>query len=314
MKKTSNSSLSKGNLETDLHPSPLFIAEISSNHIQAGEREASLERALATIDAASQIGADAVKFQLFQIDKLFAPEILSKSPLHRARKAWELPPAFIPKLAHHAKAKGLLFSCTPFDLEAAAFIAPYVDFFKIASYELLWHPLLLTCASYGKPVWLSTGMASLDEVKAAVSAYDNLATGAKGSLSLMHCVSSYPTPIEECNLSAIDTIRNETGLAVGWSDHSKSAAAILSAALRYRVSAIEFHLDIEGKGAEFAPGHCWLPNEMADLIKIIRKANQADGLGIKAPGDSERADCEWRADPEDGLRPLKSMRQKFNPA
>ena len=138
-----------------------FIAEVSSNHSR------NIDRALEFIDLASQIGCDAVKFQLFKIDKLFAPEILKKSKQHRDRIQWELPLEFLPLLSKRCKDKDIQFSCTPFYLDAVQELEPYVDFYKIASYELLWDDLLIACALTEKPVIISTGMANLDEIKHA---------------------------------------------------------------------------------------------------------------------------------------------------
>src|ERR1700748_3821661 len=138
----------------------IFIAEASSNHGR------DLDRALAFVDAAADSGCDAVKFQLFQIDKMFAPEILSQSPKHRARRQWELP---IAHLAEHCKTRGIQFSCTPFYLDAVNELRPFVDFYKVASYELLVTPLLQACAATGKPVVLSTGMATIEEISEAAN-------------------------------------------------------------------------------------------------------------------------------------------------
>ena len=143
------------------HTGPLFIAEASSNHAQ------DLDRALAFVDAAADSGSDAVKFQLFKIERMFAPEILTQSAKHRDRKAWELPLAHLEPLAARCKSRGIQFSCTPFYVEAVEELRPYVDFYKIASYELLVKPLLEACARTGKPIVLSTGMATLNEIKAA---------------------------------------------------------------------------------------------------------------------------------------------------
>ena len=140
---------------------PLFIAEASSNHGR------DLSRAKAFVDAAADAGCGAVKFQLFKIDRMFAPEILAKSPKHRARAEWELPLSHLAPLAGHCRARNIQFSCTPFYLEAVAELAPFVDFYKVASYELLVDDLLKACAHAGKPVVLSTGMATLDEIQAA---------------------------------------------------------------------------------------------------------------------------------------------------
>ena len=92
------------------------------------------------------IGCDGVKFQLFRIDELFAPEILRKSAQHRARKDWELPEVFLEPIAQRCRERELEFGCTPFFLEAVPILAPFVDFLKIASYELLWDDLIAACA------------------------------------------------------------------------------------------------------------------------------------------------------------------------
>ncbi|HUB85401.1 MAG TPA: N-acetylneuraminate synthase family protein, partial [Rhizomicrobium sp.] len=194
-----------------------FIAEASSNHGR------DLDRALAFVDAAADCGCDAVKFQLFQIDKMFAPEILSASPKHRARRQWELPVAHLAPLAERCKARGIQFSCTPFYLDAVRALEPFVDFYKVASYELLVTPLLQACAATGKPVILSTGMATMDEIAAAA---DTLKDAGAADITLLHCVSAYPTPVEEANLSAIAAIREATGCKTGWSDHTRKASVI----------------------------------------------------------------------------------------
>src|SRR6201999_3104548 len=163
-----------------------------------------LSRAKAFVDAAADAGCDAVKFQLFKIARMFAPEILRQSPKHRARAEWELPLEHLKPLAEHCSARKIQFSCTPFYLEAVAELAPFVDFYKVASYELLVTDLLKACARTGKPVILSTGMATLDEIVAAARCLRD--AGAK-DVTLLHCVSAYPTPAGEANLSAIETIR-----------------------------------------------------------------------------------------------------------
>ncbi len=285
--------------------SPIFIAEASSNHAR------DLGRALAFVDAAADAGCDAVKFQLFKIHRMFAPEILLRSEKHRARKEWELPPAHLAPLAERCFARGIQFSCTPFYLEAVEELRPYVHFYKIASYELLVAPLLEACARTAKPIVLSTGMATMDEIKHAAETLKR--AGAK-DITLLHCVSAYPTPPEEANLSAISAIRLATGCAVGWSDHTRKASVIERAVHRWGASAVEFHLDLDGKGAEYAAGHCWLPEEIAPVIARIRESLAADGDGFKGPQASELADRDWRADPSDGMRPLRHIRKAWETA
>lgn len=127
---------------------------------------------------------------------------------------------------------------------------PYVDFYKIASYEILWNNLLSACAKTGRPVVLSTGMATLDEVKQAVAILKN--AGCK-ELTLLHCVSGYPTPVAGCNLAAIETMRksfsylqSQMNIHFGWSDHSVNPGVIYRAVHRWGAEMIEFHLDLVG--------------------------------------------------------------------
>ncbi len=278
-----------------------FIAEVSSNHSR------DLERSFDFIKCAADAGCWAVKFQLFRVDQLFAAGALPDKEVAR-RKNWELPLEFVPKLAQRCQEVGIEFSCTPFYLDAVAELEPYVAFYKIASYELLWDGLLAACAQTGKPVILSTGMATLDEIKHAVDVL--LQNGCKMP-TLLHCTSAYPTPFAEANLASIETIRQATGCEVGWSDHTVEPAVIHRAIHRWGAKVIEFHLDLDGQGEEFGAGHCWLPDQIGAVIRDVEKAFVADGKGIKEPVPSELPDRLWRADPSDGLRPMKEIRTEW---
>ena len=276
-----------------------FIAEVSSNHNR------NLERCINFIDIAAEIGCDVVKFQLFKIKKMFAPEILYRSKKHRDREKWELPDEFIPILSKRAQKNGISFSCTPFDLESVDLLEPYVDFFKIASYELLWSDLLIKCANTKKDIILSTGMANMEEIYSAIKTLRE--NGCKNP-TLLHCISSYPTPISECNLSAISKLRDAFNCNIGWSDHSSNEAVLYRAVHKWGASDVEFHLDLEGNGEEFGSGHCWLPEDIKRVIENIKSIKDVDGNGDKFPSFSELSDRDWRADPIDGLRPLKKLR------
>jgi N-acetylneuraminate synthase len=281
-----------------------FISEVSSNHAQ------SLQRSLNFIDRSADAGCHAVKFQLFKIHQLFSQEALKEKPSLLERKGWELPVDFLPVLAARCKERKILFSCTPFYLEAVEELQPYVDFYKIASYELLWDDLLSACARTGKPVILSTGMATIPEITHAVHV---LRSNGCARPTLLHCTSAYPTPYEEANLAAIETLRNATGCEVGWSDHTVEPAVLNRAIYKWGATTIEFHLDLDGNGEEFSAGHCWLPDQIAQVIEDINKGFVADGSGVKEPVPSELPDRDWRADPSDGLRPLKSIRSSWQP-
>ncbi len=279
-----------------------FIAEVSSNHNQ------DLNRCFEFIDTAARIGCSAVKFQLFRIDELFAPEILSRSETHRKRRHWELPDEFLPELAARCRQVNIRLGFTPFFLDAVKILAPYVDFFKISSYELLWHDLLQACGQTKKPIILSTGMASLNEVQESVKI---IRSAGCQELTLLHCLSEYPVSPENCNLAAIETLKSNFHSSVGWSDHSVSPAVLYRAVNRWGATTIEFHLDLEGKGREYSLGHCWLPTQIQSVIKNIQVGLQADGSGKIEPAVCELNERDWRAELSDGLRPLKHIRKKF---
>ncbi|WP_320173204.1 N-acetylneuraminate synthase family protein [Maridesulfovibrio sp.] len=281
---------------------PIFIAEISSNHC------CDLKRCYDFIDTATRIGCGAVKFQLFKINELFAPEILAQSAKHRERVRWELPERFIPLLAKRCQEQQIAFSCTPFYLDAVDILTPHVDFFKIASYELLWTDLLVKCAASGKPIVLSTGMAEMNEIEAAVQ---TLREAGCVDLTLLHCVSGYPAPVEQANLAAMQTMKDKFNCKIGWSDHTVSEAVIQRAIHKYDAQVIELHLDLDETGEEYKFGHCWLPEQVKKMIRSIQEGFAADGDGIKKPVEAELPDREWRADPVDGLRPLKSIRKTW---
>ncbi len=276
-----------------------FIAEVSSNHNQ------DLARCLSFVEKSAGIGCSAVKFQLFKIDQLFTPEVLKNSEDHRRRREWELPVEFLPELTKMCRKANIQFSSTPFYLKAVEELLPYVDFYKIASYELLWNDLLIECAKTDKPVVLSTGMATLKEIRNAV---ETLRDAGCRDLTLLHCVSGYPAPVAEANLAAIETLRCNFNVPAGWSDHTVTPGVIYRAVHRWQASVIEFHLDLDGLGAEFETGHCWLPDRIEHVIRTVSEGFLSDGTGEKLPTPAELPDRDWRADPEDGLRPLKKKR------
>lgn len=292
----------EGSSRTIANGSTKFVAEVSSNHHR------DLERCLLFIRTASAIGCNAVKFQLFRVRELFAAEALVEHPKLVDREDWELPVAFLPELASGCREVGIQFSCTPFYLRAVKELLPFVDFYKIASYELLWDELLAECARTGKPVVLSTGMATLSEVEHAVTVLRS--SGCK-ELTLLHCVSTYPVRAEDCNLAAIATLRGAFECPVGWSDHSVQPGVIYRAVHRWGATMVEFHLDLEGKGSEFGSGHCWLPEQMRLVIASVQAGFLAEGDGKVRPAASEMKEREWRADPGDGLRPLKCVRNQM---
>lgn len=281
-----------------------FVAEVSSNHNQ------DLNRSLRFVEVAAECGFDAVKFQLFKVEELFSEEARRYKPELENRRGWELPFSFIPILSKRSHELGMEFSCTPFYLDAVGELEPYVDFYKIASYELLWTDLSLACASTNKPLVISTGMADLSEIGLTVDLLNDKFP--EIDLTILHAVSSYPAPVDQCNLLAIKQMHEIFSVPTGWSDHTVSEGVINAAVFMANASMIEMHIDLEGKGFEFESDHCWLPDKAKSLISSIREGESAFGNGKKSPVPAEIPDRIWRADPSDGLRPFISKRAELN--
>ena len=260
------------------------------------------------VKAAASAGADAVKFQLFKIDKLFHKKILKKSKDHRDRKKWELPIDFISKISNYCKKKKIKFGCTPFYLDAVDELLPYVDFFKISSYELLYEELLKKCAKTKKNIIFSTGMANYAEVKKAYQIFKN--NNVK-KISILHCVSNYPAKLESCNLNSIKFLTDKLKCEVGWSDHTANPLIINEAIDKYNAKIIELHIDLDKKGYEYKFGHCWLPKDLSILFDFLKNKKKIPGYYGKKFSKQETLERNSRADPFDGLRPLKKMRNKL---
>ncbi len=285
-----------------------FISEVSSNHSR------DLNRCFDFVRTSKEAGCTSVKFQLFKIDQLFHPDMVKLRPDIAKRKNWELPEDFIPKLSEKCREYDIKFSCTPFYLKAVDVLADHVDFFKIASYELLWAELFTKCSQTGLPIVFSTGMATIPEVEQALAA---ISLGQTKDVTILHCTSSYPTPVKDANLNVIDTLRSHftknfkhLNIKIGWSDHTVNPGVIYRAIHKHDACAIEFHLDLDGNGEEYKSGHCWLPQEIGSVIKEVQSGFLADGRTEKGHTPSEEEERFWRADPSDGLRPLPSRRSE----
>lgn len=282
-----------------------YIAEISSNH------NSNLQRCKKLIDICSKSGFDSVKFQLFKIEKLFHSSILKKSKKHRDRVKWELNENYISTLYKYSKKKGLNFGCTPFYIEAVEILRPYVDFYKIASYEILREDLFIKCINTKKHIIFSTGMANKDEIVKILNLFKKKKFN---NFSVMACSSIYPTKPSESNLKTIESLRKLlsqhgfNNIKVGWSDHTCHPAVIYRAFHKFDIELLEAHIDLDGKGVEFNFKHCWLPNQIAEIISNVKSGFISDGKANLIPRKREAVERNWRSDPADGLRPLKKIR------
>jgi len=286
-----------------------IIAEAGVNH------NGSLETALRLVDVAAAAGADAVKFQTFKAEKLVTQTAAKadyqkqatgteESQLQMLRKL-ELKYEFHFQLRDYCRQQGIAFLSTAFDFDSLAFLVDEVGIgkLKIPSGEITNGPFLLAHAQTGKDIILSTGMATLGEVEAALgvlafaylgwnepslSAFQQAYSAEEGldilknKVTLLHCTSEYPTPAHHVHLKAMDTLSQAFGLAVGYSDHTEGLAVPIAAAARGAVL-IEKHftLDRSLKG----PDHqvSLEPAELKQMIDSIRTVEQALGLANKAP-------------------------------
>ncbi|HZO39647.1 MAG TPA: N-acetylneuraminate synthase [Methylomirabilota bacterium] len=268
---------------------PAFvIAEAGVNH----NGDPALARAL--IDAAADSAADAVKFQTFRTSALTsrtAPKAAYQIEATGAGESQsemlmrlELSTETLRALQAHAAARGIVFFSTPFDEASADTLAALgVPMFKIPSGEITNLPLLRHIAAKGKPIILSTGMSTLDEVEQALAAIGDVADV---PVAILHCVSAYPAPVGEVNLRAMDALRDRFGRPVGLSDHTLGLEIALAAVAR-GAAIVEKHLTLDKNLP--GPDHraSLEPAEMAALVRGIRNIEAALGDGVKRPMPSE---------------------------
>ncbi|MBI4396948.1 MAG: N-acetylneuraminate synthase family protein [Elusimicrobia bacterium] len=274
---------------------PTFvIAEAGSNH------DKKFDQALKLIDVAAQAGADAVKFQVFRAQTLYpkteeSPEYLKSlgvsRSIYRVIEDMEMPFDWIPRIAEACADKKILFLATAFDEECLDRLDPFVAAHKIASYEMNHIPLVRHAARKGKPLMVSTGGATFEEVHKTVEAV--LAAG-NPDLCVMQCTAKYPAPPESMNLRVLTAFREHWGLPVGLSDHSRDPVAAPVAAVAMGASVIEKHFTLSNRLP--GPDHSFAvePAELKDMVQRIRWVEKALGLGQKAPHAAEQELREYR--------------------
>lgn len=274
---------------------PFIIAEVSANH------NGSIDRALETIAAAAEMGADAVKIQTYTPDSMTIDcdksDFVIDGGLWDGYKLYDLyKEAYTPYEWHEAmfaKAKelGITLFSTPFD-EAAADLLDELGApaYKIASFEAIDLPLVAYVARTGKPMIISTGMASLDEIAEAVAtAREN---GCE-QLALLHCISSYPTPVDQSNLLMIQDLGRRFDVVAGLSDHSLgTAVAVAGVALGASIVEKHFQLDRDESGPDSA--FSIVPEELRELCESTLIAWQSLGRVSYERASAEAANLRFR--------------------
>ena len=269
----------------------LVIAEAGVNH------NGSLELAFELIDAASDAGADVVKFQTFKAENLVTQSAakadyqLGTTDVQETQfemiKKLELSYEMHLKLISRCNEKGIGFSSTGFDSSSVDLLIELgVDFLKVPSGEITNLPYLRHLGSRGLPIILSTGMCNMQEVKDAVRILEQ-AGSKKSDITVLHCNTEYPTPMEDVNLRAMLSMENELGVKVGYSDHTLGievpiAAVVLGATVIEK----HFTLDRTMEGPDHAAS--LEPDELKQMVASIRNIEEAMGDGLKMPSKSER--------------------------
>ena len=265
----------------------LIIAEAGVNH------NGSLDIAKQLVRTAKECGADIVKFQTARLDSLvskFAEMAdYQKANTGKVESQKEMLSRLLlsfdefTELAAYCKEVGIMFLSTPFDIESIRFLNDMQDIWKVPSGEITNYPYLVEIAKTGKRVILSTGMSDMDEIRAAL---DLLKKNGSGEITVLHCTTEYPAPLNEVNLNVMTTLRNEFGCKVGYSDHTKGIEVSLAAvAMGAEVIEKHFTLDRNMEGPDHKAS--LEPAELKALVDGIRIIELAKGSFEKAPTESE---------------------------
>jgi pseudaminic acid synthase len=259
---------------------PYIIAEISANH------NGSIDRAKQTILAAKKSGVDAVKIQTYTPDTMTIDvdneDFLIKSGLWKDRTLYDLygeahtPFEWHEQLFEFASKNNITLFSSPFDETAVDLLDGLnVAAFKVASFEIVDLPLIKYIAQKGKPILISTGMASQDEIANAIET--SYSAGNK-DIALLHCISAYPTDIEDANLLSIQYLREKFAVQVGLSDHTLgNQASVIATSLGATIIEKHFTLDRNDGGVDSK--FSLEPDEMSELVKKTKEAFKALGDG-----------------------------------
>ena len=267
----------------DLTKAVVVIAEIGVNH------EGSVDAASALVRAAAEAGADAVKFQSYTPGRFISAE----DPERLARVTrFGLDEAAHRRLAAEAKVSGIAFLSAAITEDWIPLLAELSPAIKIASGDLTFEPAVRAAARTGRPVIMSTGCSTVAEVDRAVAwVRDEVGAALPERLALMHCVSAYPTPLEQANLYSIPFMAERYGLTVGWSNHVVGGEACI-AAVALGAALVEVHVTDCKIGRSFRDHEMsFEPAELASLVQTVARVRTGLGLRDKRPAEAEAPAC-----------------------
>jgi len=284
-----------GEKEIGENSSTFIIAELSANHMN------DFDIAVKTIEAMAEAGADAVKFQTFTPDTITIDcdneyfqikqgTVWDGQVLHELYEDAYMPWDWQPKLKKIAEDLGLIVFSSPFDKTSVDFLEDMdVPAYKIASFEITDIPLIEYVASKGKPIIISTGIASLEDIELAVKTCLDVGND---KIALLKCTSSYPAPLEEINLNTIPDIKNKFGVVVGLSDHTLGGE-VSTAAVALGAKIIEKHFILDrnmgGPDCKFSME----PNEFKQMVDSIRNIEKALGTVSYELSDKMKSNREF---------------------
>jgi sialic acid synthase SpsE len=257
----------------ETHP-VYIIAEAGNNH------NGRLDIARRLIEVAAEAGADAVKFQVYRAGEVYPRSAGVSSYLKREESVFdliadlEMPWEWLPALADHCSKCSVAFLASVFGEESADRVDPFVQAFKVASYEMSHVPLIDHLLKKGKPLIVSTGASELEEVREMV---DRVESRRNSGLALMQCTAAYPAPLESLNLRAMATMKQNFGTPVGLSDHSRHPLVGPMVAAAMGADLIEKHFTLSNRLP--GPDHSFAvePDELASLVHHVRAVEAAAG-------------------------------------
>jgi N-acetylneuraminate synthase len=260
--------------------SPTYvIAEAGLNH------DGDFDQATSLIDAAADAGADAVKFQTFRARELYVDDPSDPEARNTIETfdALEMPYDWIPDLASYAEERNVTFLSTPFDEESADVLDEHVPAFKIASSTLSHHAFLEYVAEKGKPMIVSTGVHTRDEIEAAA----DVLADEDVPVAFLHCVSSYPTPLADANVRMVSALRDWLGVQTGLSDHTEDPVTAPSAAVALGGTVVEKHITVDNdlEGGDHAMA--LEPDELERMVQAIRDAETVLGAPYEGIQEAE---------------------------
>ena len=275
---------------------PAFIiAELSANHMN------DFDIAVKTIEAMAEAGADAVKFQTFTPDtitlncdneyfQIKQGTVWDGQVLHKLYEDAYMPWDWQPKLKKMAENLGLIVFSSPFDKTSVDFLEDMgVPAYKIASFEITDIPLIEYVASKGKPILISTGIASFEDIELAVK---TCLDAGNDKIALLKCTSSYPAPLEEINLNTIPDLKEKFNVVVGLSDHTLGSE-VSTAAIAIGANVIEKHFILDRAIGGPDSGFSMEPNEFKQMVDSIRNVEKALGKVSYELSDKMKANREF---------------------